>query len=110
LPAKLTIASPRPGDVLLPHDPHRVSEGELAMRDHPAHVHGRGRVRRAGRTVGLRVGGLADGDAEHGEPTCVGPQDCSRAHRCLGMRAHLEGCPACAEEHASLLALAERER
>ena len=43
-------------------------------------------------------------------PTCVGPQDCSRARHCLGMRAHLEGCPACAEEHASLLALAQRER
>ncbi len=42
-------------------------------------------------------------------PACVGPEDCSRARRCLGMRAHLEGCPACAEEHASLLALAGRE-
>lgn len=41
-------------------------------------------------------------------PTCVGPEDCSRARHCLGMRAHLEGCPACAEEHASLLALARR--
>ena len=53
-------------------------------------------------------------DAELGHefalcPTCVGPQDCSRARHCLGMRAHLEGCPACAEEHASLLALAQRE-
>jgi hypothetical protein len=42
-------------------------------------------------------------------PACVSPEDCSRARRCLGMRAHLEGCPACAEEHASLLALARRE-
>jgi hypothetical protein len=42
--------------------------------------------------------------------TCVGPQDCTRTRHCLGMRAHLEGCPACAEEHASLLALAQRER
>jgi hypothetical protein len=25
-----------------------------------------------------------------------------------GLRAHLEGCPACAEEHASLLALASQ--
>jgi len=25
-----------------------------------------------------------------------------------GMRAHLEGCPACSEDHASLLALVER--
>jgi hypothetical protein len=27
-----------------------------------------------------------------------------------GMRAHLAGCPACAEDHASLLALVESER
>jgi anti-sigma factor RsiW len=27
-----------------------------------------------------------------------------------GMRAHLEGCPACAEDHASLLALVARQR
>jgi len=27
-----------------------------------------------------------------------------------GMRAHLEGCPACAEDHESLLALAGGER
>jgi hypothetical protein len=27
-----------------------------------------------------------------------------------GMRAHLTGCPACAEDHASLLALAAGER
>lgn len=27
-----------------------------------------------------------------------------------GMRAHLAGCPACAEEHASLLALVRRDR
>jgi anti-sigma factor RsiW len=26
-----------------------------------------------------------------------------------GMRAHLEGCPACAEDHASLVALLESE-
>jgi len=26
-----------------------------------------------------------------------------------GMRAHLAGCPACSEEHDSLLALAERD-
>ena len=42
-------------------------------------------------------------------PTCVGPVQCSRARHCLGMRAHLDGCPACAEEHASLLALAQRD-
>jgi hypothetical protein len=27
-----------------------------------------------------------------------------------GMRAHLEGCPACDEDHASLLAFVHRER
>jgi hypothetical protein len=27
-----------------------------------------------------------------------------------GMRAHLEGCPACDEDHASLLAFVRRER
>ena len=27
-----------------------------------------------------------------------------------GMRPHLDGCPACSEEHESLLALVERER
>lgn len=27
-----------------------------------------------------------------------------------GMRAHLEGCPACAEDHESLLAFVDRER
>ena len=27
----------------------------------------------------------------------------------LGMRAHLEGCPACDEDHASLLAFVQRE-
>ena len=42
-------------------------------------------------------------------PTCVGPVQCARARHCLGMRAHLDGCPACAEEHASLLALAQRD-
>jgi hypothetical protein len=53
-------------------------------------------------------------DAELGHefalcPACVGPENCTRARHCLGMRAHLEGCPACAEEHASLLVLAQRE-
>jgi hypothetical protein len=36
---------------------------------------------------------------------CEQEGDCRRERRCLGMRAHLEGCPACAEEHESLLAL-----
>jgi hypothetical protein len=30
--------------------------------------------------------------------------------RLPGMRAHFEGCPACAEDHESLLALASREQ
>jgi hypothetical protein len=30
--------------------------------------------------------------------------------RLPGMRAHLEGCPACDEDHKSLLALVSRER
>jgi hypothetical protein len=38
-------------------------------------------------------------------PTCVTPADCTPANHCLGMQAHLQGCPACAEEHASLKAL-----
>lgn len=37
--------------------------------------------------------------------TCVSPSDCLGDRHCLGMRAHLEGCPACAEEYASLRAL-----
>lgn len=36
---------------------------------------------------------------------CVSPDACGRSRTCLGMRAHLEGCPACAEEHASLVAV-----
>lgn len=40
-------------------------------------------------------------------PVCVSPAECARERHCLGMRAHLQGCPACAEEHASLRALAE---
>jgi len=40
-------------------------------------------------------------------PVCVSPAECDRERHCLGMRAHLQGCPACAEEHASLRALAE---
>ena len=38
---------------------------------------------------------------------CVSPAECTRRRHCVGMRAHLQGCPACAEEHASLRALAE---
>ena len=36
---------------------------------------------------------------------CVSPADCTAERRCLGMRAHLAGCPACAEEYESLRAL-----
>ena len=36
---------------------------------------------------------------------CRLPAACSEADRCLGMEAHLEGCPACAEEYGSLVAL-----
>ena len=41
---------------------------------------------------------------------CKQPKDCARASDCLGMGAHLESCPACEEEYASLrdLVLAER--
>ena len=38
-------------------------------------------------------------------PACVSPGECRRASSCRGMRAHLEGCPACAEEYESLKAL-----
>ena len=38
-------------------------------------------------------------------PACVSPDACAKAQTCLGMRAHLQGCPACAEEYASLKAL-----
>ena len=36
---------------------------------------------------------------------CLAPDQCTREHHCLGMRAHLQGCPACAEEYATLKAL-----
>jgi hypothetical protein len=38
-------------------------------------------------------------------PACVSPGRCGAERHCLGMRAHLTGCPACAEEHASMVAL-----
>jgi len=38
-------------------------------------------------------------------PACVSPGECRQASSCRGMRAHLEGCPACAEEYESLKAL-----
>lgn len=36
---------------------------------------------------------------------CVSPAACGRDRHCLGMRAHLQGCPTCAEEYESLKAL-----
>lgn len=41
--------------------------------------------------------------------TCVSPDGCAGAERCLGMAAHLGGCPACAEEYESLRALVADE-
>lgn len=38
-------------------------------------------------------------------PTCVSPDECGPTSSCRGMRAHLAGCPACAEEYESLKAL-----
>jgi hypothetical protein len=38
---------------------------------------------------------------------CVSPAECRHDRHCLGMRAHLLGCPTCAEEYASLKALLE---
>ena len=42
---------------------------------------------------------------------CGASDKCVRANECLAMRAHLESCPACNEEFASLqdLVLAERD-
>lgn len=48
---------------------------------------------------------LAAGSGFEPCATCVSTGDCARERHCLGMRAHLEGCPACPEEHASLTAL-----
>jgi hypothetical protein len=48
----------------------------------------------------------AAGDTALGDcPACVSPEACAKAAACLGMQAHLQGCPACAEEYASLKAL-----
>jgi hypothetical protein len=44
-------------------------------------------------------------------PVCTSPNVCASARSCRAMDAHLQGCPACAEEYASLQALiAEQER
>ena len=38
-------------------------------------------------------------------PDCLAPAGCGADRGCVGMRAHLRGCPACAEEYASLVAV-----
>ncbi len=40
---------------------------------------------------------------------CATPTECAGERDCLGMKAHLAGCPACGEEHESLLALVGEE-
>lgn len=40
---------------------------------------------------------------------CRRPEECSVERDCLGMRAHLRGCPACAEDHESLVELVRAE-
>ena len=42
-------------------------------------------------------------------PACRTPGECGAARDCLGMCAHLAGCPACGEEYESLQALASGE-
>jgi hypothetical protein len=43
-------------------------------------------------------------------PACGSPGRCDTERHCRGMRAHLAGCPACAEEHASMVALLRGDR
>lgn len=43
-------------------------------------------------------------------PACMTPTECEQKSDCLGMRAHLVGCPACREEHDSLRALVGGEQ
>ncbi|HWQ22792.1 MAG TPA: hypothetical protein VNK94_01650 [Gaiellaceae bacterium] len=43
-------------------------------------------------------------------PTCMTPAECDRESDCLGLRAHLDGCPACREEYESLHALVSDEQ
>ena len=38
-------------------------------------------------------------------PVCGSPDRCASARSCRAMAAHLEGCPACAEDRAALHAL-----
>jgi hypothetical protein len=42
-------------------------------------------------------------------PACTSPADCASARNCHAMAAHLEGCPACAEEYGSLRAFVAGE-
>lgn len=46
----------------------------------------------------------AGGDGFETCAACRHPQECLEAADCLGMAAHLEGCPACGEEYESLVA------
>jgi hypothetical protein len=47
----------------------------------------------------------AAGDDFEACAACRHPRECVEARDCLGMAAHLEGCPACGEEYKSLVAL-----
>ena len=38
-------------------------------------------------------------------PVCGSPDRCASSRSCRAMAAHLQGCPACAQEYASLAAL-----
>ena len=57
----------------------------------------------------------AEADASGGTtfeicPVCGSPDACASARSCRAMAAHLQGCPACAEEYASLRALIAETR
>ena len=43
-------------------------------------------------------------------PHCLASAECVRGQRCVGMHAHLAGCPACMEEYRSLVALVQSGR
>jgi hypothetical protein len=59
------------------------------------------------RYVDLRLAG--SGGAFDVCSACRHPGECLAARDCLGMRAHLEGCPACGEEFEGLLELRRSE-
>ena len=48
---------------------------------------------------------VAGGNGFEPCPVCGSPDSCASARSCRAMADHLEGCPACAEEFASLKAL-----